>query len=62
MVTIIADYNKHMTPEMKAVYTQQLEDQSCFKLLTTYFPTVYEFVLDTLKVESYEDLPRYTDI
>lgn len=36
-----------------------MEDQFCFNSLTTYFPIVYKFVLDALKVESYQELPKY---
>ncbi|KAG1055392.1 hypothetical protein G6F43_002657 [Rhizopus delemar] len=37
-----------------------LEDQSCFKFFNTNFPNVYAFVLDTLKINLYQEWPQYS--
>lgn len=57
MVTLISNYNQMMTTDMEAQYTEQLEEHSCLKPLTTSFPNVHQFVLDILKVDKYQKWP-----
>ncbi|KAI7904488.1 uncharacterized protein BX663DRAFT_559519 [Cokeromyces recurvatus] len=60
MVTIISSYNRQMTPDMKAIYIQQFEDQPCFKSLNTNFPNVYELEYNFFKAAQYI-LTSYSD-